>query len=227
MGERDNRMNEASEEFSLFSYDDEVVNLECSRCGKVFSFKRDLFSSVNESECVPEVDLSCPNCSKVGGALIKAKSVGASLSSSDRHSTVSNPPSKGSSSEKADGVGCTCFLIAVVAFVVGLACSMFSAFLAGVVSMVISLACLVAGFISMGVSSALETPEEKRHSKAQVEAMNNRDKYNGLKYTCPMCGSHKIKNIGTAKKLGGVAMVGLASGNIGKNYQCDDCKYKW
>lgn len=227
MDEENDQTDEASKGFSLFSYDDKVVNLECGRCGKVFSFKRGLFSSVSEDECIPKVDLSCPNCLKADNASIKVKPTGVSSSSVVGQSAASSSPSKGSSSENAAGAGCIFFLIALVAFVVGFACSMASAFLVSVVFMVIALVFLVAGFISMGVSSALETPEEKERSKAQTEAMVNRDKYNGLKYTCPMCGSHKIKSIGTAKKLGGAVMVGLASGNIGKNYQCDDCNYRW
>lgn len=67
---------------------------------------------------------------------------------------------------------------------------------------------------------SIETTEDK-------EKEEKTKKYNSFKYTCPMCGGHRVKNIGTAKKLAGVAAVGLASKNIGKNYQCDDCGYKW
>lgn len=94
-----------------------------------------------------------------------------------------------------------------------------------------------AGFVCIGsflaflVSARLnESEQEKVEREAERQRRreaSDRSKYNGLKYTCPMCGSHKIKSIGTAKKLGGVAAVGLASQNIGKNYQCDDCNYRW
>lgn len=66
---------------------------------------------------------------------------------------------------------------------------------------------------------SIETADKEKEEKTK--------KYNSFKYTCPMCGGHRVKNIGTAKKLAGVATVGLASKNIGKNYQCDDCGYKW
>ena len=135
--------------------------------------------------------------------------------------------SNASASEKAAGVGCMLFLAAGVCFVIGVIWAVVSISIVPLVLMIISLIALIAGFISMAVSSDQETPEEKERSKAAAEAAVNRDKYNSLKYTCPMCGSHKIKNIGTAKKLGGVVTVGLASQNIGKNYQCDDCNYKW
>lgn len=52
-------------------------------------------------------------------------------------------------------------------------------------------------------------------------------KYNNYKYKCPMCGSNKIVNISTAKKVVSTEMLGLASNQIGKTYQCDDCKYMW
>lgn len=66
---------------------------------------------------------------------------------------------------------------------------------------------------------SIETADKEKEEKTK--------KYNSFKYTCPMCGGHRVKNIGTAKKLAGVVTVGLASKNIGKNYQCGDCGYKW
>ena len=73
----------------------------------------------------------------------------------------------------------------------------------------------------------VKTPEEERREKQRAKASAEREKYNGFKYTCPMCGSRKVKNIGTGKKLVGVATAGLASTSIGKNYQCDHCNYRW
>lgn len=135
-------------------------------------------------------------------------------------------------SEKAAGAGCILFLTAGASFFIGLFIAILfpdssSLLSAGAVFMGIALVALIAGFISMDISSSSETPEERKQSQAAQQAYINREKYNGLKYTCPMCGSHKIKNIGTAKKVGGVLAVGLASQNVGKNYQCDDCNYKW
>lgn len=66
---------------------------------------------------------------------------------------------------------------------------------------------------------SIETADKEKEEKTK--------KYNSFKCTCPMCGGHRVENIGTAKKLAGVATVGLASKNIGKNYQCDDCGYRW
>ncbi len=52
-------------------------------------------------------------------------------------------------------------------------------------------------------------------------------KYNHYKYKCPMCGSNKIMNISTAKKMVSSELFGLGSKTIGKNYFCEDCKYIW
>lgn len=51
--------------------------------------------------------------------------------------------------------------------------------------------------------------------------------YNFYMYECPMCKSRKVKKISTERKAGSILVSGLASSNIGRNYQCDDCKYKW
>lgn len=67
------------------------------------------------------------------------------------------------------------------------------------------------------------TQEFLQKHKEEKEAK----KYNNYKYKCPMCGSNKIANIATAKKVVSAEMLGLASNKIGKTYQCDECKYMW
>ena len=44
---------------------------------------------------------------------------------------------------------------------------------------------------------------------------------------CPHCNSTKIRHISTANRMVSVAAVGLASGKIGKQFECLNCKYKW
>lgn len=44
---------------------------------------------------------------------------------------------------------------------------------------------------------------------------------------CPMCGSTNTERISTLNRATSVAMVGLASSKIGKQYQCNNCKHKW
>ncbi|MBQ2998679.1 MAG: hypothetical protein IJM98_11660 [Oscillospiraceae bacterium] len=44
---------------------------------------------------------------------------------------------------------------------------------------------------------------------------------------CPICGSHNIERITTFDRSFSIAMVGLASEKIGKQYKCKDCKHTW
>lgn len=70
-------------------------------------------------------------------------------------------------------------------------------------------------------------PNEQAEYRRKQRENQDKAKYNGLKYTCPMCGSHKIKNITTTDRGISVALFGASSGKIAKLYECDDCKYKW
>lgn len=44
---------------------------------------------------------------------------------------------------------------------------------------------------------------------------------------CPHCHSPKIRPISTANRVASVAAIGLASGKIGKQFECLNCKFKW
>lgn len=44
---------------------------------------------------------------------------------------------------------------------------------------------------------------------------------------CPACGSYYVKRISTTSRVASIAMVGLASSKIGKQYECKNCKHKW
>lgn len=61
----------------------------------------------------------------------------------------------------------------------------------------------------------------------EVKQNWDKEKYNDYKFTCPMCGSHKVKKIGTMNRAASVAVAGLASSKIGKQYECDECQHKW
>lgn len=69
--------------------------------------------------------------------------------------------------------------------------------------------------------------------KRQEEATSNRlrmEKQQAQKANvpkCPTCGSTNVHPISTAKKAFGFALVGLFSSNLGKSYECENCKYKW
>lgn len=47
------------------------------------------------------------------------------------------------------------------------------------------------------------------------------------KQKCPSCGSTNIQKISTTDRAVSVATVGLASGKIGKQYKCKNCKHMW
>ena len=44
---------------------------------------------------------------------------------------------------------------------------------------------------------------------------------------CPMCKSHNTRRISTTNRAASIALVGLASDKIGKQYECFNCKHKW
>ena len=48
---------------------------------------------------------------------------------------------------------------------------------------------------------------------------------NGLK--CPVCGGKDINKISTVNRAASVAMVGIASNKIGKQYKCNKCGHLW
>lgn len=93
----------------------------------------------------------------------------------------------------------------------------------------------ILGFIFLAVIVvaiiAVKSGEPKNAEEAEALRKHNEQliakKYNYYKYTCPMCGSKRVKNISTASKVVSTELVGLASNKIGKSYECDDCQYKW
>lgn len=50
---------------------------------------------------------------------------------------------------------------------------------------------------------------------------------NENKLKCPICGATDIERITTINRVASVAMVGIASGKIGKQYKCKKCKHLW
>jgi len=48
--------------FSIFSQSNNGVSLECGNCEKVYIFKRIYFSDISDSHCIPNTQITCPNC---------------------------------------------------------------------------------------------------------------------------------------------------------------------
>ena len=52
-----------SETFYLFSADNEHVNIECQKCGKIYRYGRMYhFSKVTSEMCIPNAEIRCANC---------------------------------------------------------------------------------------------------------------------------------------------------------------------
>ena len=63
--------------------------------------------------------------------------------------------------------------------------------------------------------------------KALDKEISDFRKYYNDNLTCPMCGSHVVKKLTVADRAVSVAAWGLASGKIGKQYECKKCGHKW
>ena len=94
--------------------------------------------------------------------------------------------------------------------------------------------------LSLYNNNRKEWERQQEHKKANVEtryrelAKSDVDnkcnppspaKTNKIK--CPICESEKVEKITTLDRGFSVAMVGLASGKIGKQYKCKNCKHMW
>ena len=64
-------------------------------------------------------------------------------------------------------------------------------------------------------------------NKASMKEYRDFTKYYNDNLTCPMCGSHVVKKLTVADRAVSVAAWGLASGKIGKQYECKKCGHKW
>lgn len=55
----------------------------------------------------------------------------------------------------------------------------------------------------------------------------NNKKEQESKPKCPTCGSTNVSPISTTHRVVSGVTLGVFSGDIGKSYQCNSCKYKW
>ena len=70
--------------------------------------------------------------------------------------------------------------------------------------------------------------EKKRIQKEQamLNAQRRREE-EARKPHCPNCNSTNIQPISGTKRVGSILAFGILSKNIGKQFECKDCKYKW
>ena len=66
----------------------------------------------------------------------------------------------------------------------------------------------------------------RAHFEAEAE-YRPKPKPQTPKITCPVCGNDNVERITTMDRSVSIAMVGLASGKIGKQYNCKKCKHMW
>ena len=59
----------------------------------------------------------------------------------------------------------------------------------------------------------------------QEEAMKQYQELIAIR--CPMCRSTNVVKIDTFDRVLSIGTVGLASGKIGKQYKCKNCKHMW
>lgn len=67
----------------------------------------------------------------------------------------------------------------------------------------------------------------EKYQKEVVKRQEQRAREEALKPKCPQCNSTNIEKISTTDRAVSVAMVGVASGKIGKQYKCKNCKHMW
>lgn len=96
--------------------------------------------------------------------------------------------------------------------------------------------CIYCGFDGIvSYKAALKRTENEINKKQQekwhkaihkaMESGNSETKNNVPK--CPTCSSVNIKKIGSVNKTISIALLGIFSSNIGKQFQCLECGYKW
>lgn len=210
------RENVISVGFTLFSLNENSVNVECNNCSKVYKLSRAIsFTEASEKGCVANNTICCPNCgnSVPKGTSIYPKQMTQSEPTQNQQTTDSHK-------EDSSGTGCLIYMLFLVAVIIGgiwISVDLFDGFRFGVAILWIFIVFVVGMLLY-----SLFTSDPK-----EVKQSWDKEKYNDYKFTCPMCGSKKVKKIGTVNRAASVAAVGLASSKIGKQYECDDCKHKW
>ena len=70
--------------------------------------------------------------------------------------------------------------------------------------------------------------EKKRIQKEQAMLNEQRRREEeARKPHCPNCNSTNIQPISGTKRIGSILAFGILSKNIGKQFECRNCKYKW
>lgn len=97
----------------VFSVSDNKVAIECDRCKKIYIYSRQYFSSASKEECIPNLDIVCPNCKNkvLAGTAIKGNN--------EHHNY--NSYNKNTSQKMGSGflIGIVTFLIILLLAIIG------------------------------------------------------------------------------------------------------------
>lgn len=90
------------------------------------------------------------------------------------------------------------------------------------------------GLLLMKLGDAMDNYQKEKYGEEEYKRMEkvfqdsrNAKKYCNFQVRCPVCNSKHVKKISTANRVASVATLGLASGKIGKQYECDICHHRW
>lgn len=85
-----------------------------------------------------------------------------------------------------------------------------------------------------------EEGAKKKEQERRNRVIHNTSKYSTYSSTsikkpdtesnvpkCPTCSSTNIKKIGSVNRAVSIALLGIFSSKIGKQFQCLECGYKW
>jgi len=196
--------------------------IKCPECGKEISEKApacihcgyplDLIKDETTAEDSTKEDVNNE------GFSTSSNKVDTETNTSNISTTTTNSTNK----QDDSGTGCLVSLaLMIVAIIVGvwLIVDSLDGFVWSVIIPYI-IAVPIVGFALYSVFSAIANGEETKKNW-------DKEKYNNYQFTCPMCGSKKVKKISNMNRSVSVATMGLASSKIGKQYECDDCKHKW
>lgn len=187
--------------------------IECPKCGNIISDK----------------SAFCSHCGlSLGDAGVEYE-VRKSISETKPQKKEAAESTSQSGAERPVAVLAIASVVSLLAVLVSVLASVFNdAFsMLGVLSGLVFVVSLAAFLMT---SRLYESDSEKQSRKQESQAARQYGeavKYSDYRFACPMCGSKKVKRIGTGNRIVSVAGAGLASGKIGKQYKCDECKHMW
>lgn len=115
-------------------------------------------------------------------------------------------------------------------FGVGTVLAFFTSPLAGILAFIFFCWTCYSGYKQYSEEMERYNLAKANFEKYQQEIVREREyaeRIEALKPKCPSCGSTQIEKITTMDRAISISMVGAASGKIGKQYKCRNCKHMW